>query len=313
MDFSYFEVLAFAPQSRIGKESVFKAMQLDIFEHSRDVMLRNDVIVALRRRDAGGVTDAIARLTAEFGRDPLLPAFAILCEALCRPVPKALDREAAIDALRMIETAVVPAARQVFGASADACLAPLWGDLAAAVSALTFDSNAESAHAAPLLLRLGKWAEAVACVDAIPSWRRQPAPLSWKTEALCHSAGFVVAWPLFAELAWIAPARAMALTQQLATPELSHWLRRFHTEFEGEGQPSDLAWFPAWAAIVAPPLAAGLPLTQPGSDTPPERCARLIVGLLTLERQGRHAELVAGREKLRDRHPALFALYMQTR
>ena len=30
-------------------------MQLDIFSHSRDVMLRNDVVAALERRDASQI------------------------------------------------------------------------------------------------------------------------------------------------------------------------------------------------------------------------------------------------------------------
>ena len=37
------------------------------------------------------------------------------------------------------------------------------------------------------------------------------------------------------------------------------------------------------------------------------------VGLLALERQGRHAELVEGRRKLREAHPVLFACYMRDR
>jgi hypothetical protein len=38
-----------------------------------------------------------------------------------------------------------------------------------------------------------------------------------------------------------------------------------------------------------------------------------VLGLLALERQGRHAELVEGRRKLREAHPVLFARYMQNR
>ena len=44
-----------------------------------------------------------------------------------------------------------------------------------------------------------------------------------------------------------------------------------------------------------------------------EYCARLLLGLLLFERQGRHAELVEGRRRLREAHPALFARYMQSR
>jgi hypothetical protein len=45
----------------------------------------------------------------------------------------------------------------------------------------------------------------------------------------------------------------------------------------------------------------------------PESCARVVLGLLALERQGRHGELVENRRRLRYANPALFARYMQDR
>jgi hypothetical protein len=61
-------------------------MQLDIFEHSRDVVLRNAAIDALRERDTGACAQAVAALTAEYGADPLLPAFRRLREKLRLPI-----------------------------------------------------------------------------------------------------------------------------------------------------------------------------------------------------------------------------------
>jgi hypothetical protein len=40
---------------------------------------------------------------------------------------------------------------------------------------------------------------------------------------------------------------------------------------------------------------------------------RLVLELLGLERQGRHAELVQRRRALRDLHAPLYAAYMSTR
>ena len=57
-------------------------MQLDIFEHSRDVMLRNSVIDALRDRNAAAAARAIGELAAEYADDSMLPAFNLLCERL---------------------------------------------------------------------------------------------------------------------------------------------------------------------------------------------------------------------------------------
>ncbi|MEK7437867.1 MAG: hypothetical protein AAB150_13405 [Pseudomonadota bacterium] len=84
-------------------------------------------------------------------------------------------------------------------------------------------------------------------------------------------------------------------------------------EFEGAGTPEDFTWFPAWALIADSRLAERLRLTRAGANTRAEYCARIALDLLLFERQGRHAELVEGRRKLRELHPALFARYLQGR
>lgn len=288
-------------------------MQLDIFEHSRDVVLRNATIDALRLRDAGAGARALASLLAEYPADPLLPAFGLLCEKLRSPISTPLAREAAVAILQETGGAVAAAAHEVFGRAAQAWLAPLWVELAAAIATYPFDSDNEELHTAPLLLRAGRWADAAASVESITSWRRQPAPLAWMIEARCRSAGFEAIWPLLAELAWMAPRRALALAPRLELSELDSLVRGFDVEFEGEGAADDFAWFPAWVLIADRHRAAGLRLAQDGAHTPPETCARIVLGLLALERQGRHAQLVESRRKLREAHPVLFARYMQDR
>ena len=51
--------------------------------------------------------------------------------------------------------------------------------------------------------------------------------------------------------------------------------------------------------------------TRPRLRWPGSVRSRIAMGLLALERQGRHAKLIEGRRKLRAAHPALFARYMQ--
>jgi hypothetical protein len=288
-------------------------MQLDIFEHRRDVILRNATIEALRQRDADACTRALAALCSEYPADPLLKAFNLLCEKLRSPISSPLTREIAAALLQESGGTVTTAAHEVFGRTAQAWLAPLWVELAAAITHYPFDSGNEGLHAAPLLLRAGHWADAAARIESMASWRRQPAPLAWMIEARSRIAGFDEVWPLLAELAWMAPQRALTLTPRLELPELVSLVRGFDAEFEGEGAADDFAWFPAWALIIDRRLAVGLRLAQDGSHTPPETCARIVLGLLALERQGRHAELVENRRKLREAHPVLFARYMQDR
>jgi len=288
-------------------------MQLDIFEHSRDVMLRNAVIDALRKRDPGACAQAVAALSAEYGADPLLPAFSILCGQLHSAIPKPIAREAAVAILRQLDDSVAPAAHAVFRKAAQAWLAPLYAELAAAIADYPFDSGHESLHAAPLFLRAARWTDAAACIEAMASWRRQPAPLAWMIEARGHITDFGAIMPLLAELAWMAPQPAQALAPRLELPALDRLLRDFDTQFDAEGTPEDFAWFPAWALIADRRLAACLRLSQPGTNTRAEYCTRVVLDLLLLERQGRHAELIERRRKLRELHPALFARYMQGR
>jgi len=288
-------------------------MQLDIFEHSRNVVLRNAAIDALRARDTVGCAQAVAALAAEYGADPLLPAFGLLCEKLDSPIPKPIPREAAIAILHEMDDAVASAAHAVFGKAVQAWLSPLCAELAGSIADYPFDSGYESLHAAPLLLRAGRWLDAAACIERIASWRRQPAPLAWMIKARCRIAGFDSIWPLLSELAWMAPRRAQVLASQLDLPALDQLLRDFDAEFEGDGTPDDFAWFPAWALIADSRLGEGLRLAQAGANSRSEYCARIVLGLLLFERQGRHADLVDGRRKLREVHPALFARYMQGR
>jgi hypothetical protein len=92
---------------------------------------------------------------------------------------------------------------------------------------------------------------------------------------------------------------------------LNKLVRSFNVEFDGKD--NDFAWFPVWLLIMHPQLADRFQGTQPGANTAVERCARLILNLLALKPQGRHADLVGGRKKLRDAHHGLFERYMRTR
>lgn len=287
-------------------------MQLDIFEHSREVILRNAVVEALKNRSDRAAASAIAELRAECGDDSLLPTFNLLRERLSLRVEAALGPESAAEILRATERAAA-AAGAVLGREAEAWLAPFWVELAASIRGLSFDPRYEVLHAAPMLLRAGKWEQACACLHDIASWRRQPAPLAWKIAATARIAGLDRLWPLLAELSWMAPQRAAALIDTLALPELTALVRAFDGDFEGEGTAADFAWFPAWLLVTHPRLARHFHEAQAGSGRPPERCARLLLHLLALERQGRHDELIAERRKLRDAHGMLFARYMRRR
>jgi hypothetical protein len=83
-------------------------------------------------------------LAAEYGGDPLLPAFRELYERLSLPVAPPLVRALAADILRSTENIVV-AAEEVFGNGAGVWLAPLWTELAEAIAHLSFDPTCKMA------------------------------------------------------------------------------------------------------------------------------------------------------------------------
>jgi hypothetical protein len=289
-------------------------MQLDIFSDSRDVMLRNDVTAALERRDAETARAARCILKTEFADDDALSAQAVLIDALeaVDGLPCA-NHAITRDARVRLADAVEPAARRLFGARAQSWVAPLWQDLAQRSTALPFRPDASEEHAAALYLRAGDWAAAAEAAGRIESWRRIPAPLAWMAAARYRMEGLDAVWPLLAELAWLAPKRFDALARSFGDAALERLLQRFHMRVEGDGDASDLAWFPAWLLTDTPALARFIGQAQPSLQDAAERGMRLLLDLLELERRGRHHDLVARRRELRSLNVSLYSSYMLTR
>lgn len=289
--------------------------QLDIFAHSRDVMLRNDVLEALERRDAAGARAAWRALAAEFEADAALSPMNVLVDALEQRRDSPLADLAAVAAeRRALEESLAPAARRVLGAhAAEPWLRPCWATLAARSHHLPFDGAHAEEHAAALWLCAKDWRAVAQATEHIESWRRIPAPLAWMAEARCRESGLDTLWPLLAELAWLSPARASALCTRLGDPLLARLHERFEADFDPTSAATDMAWFPAWLLTQTPALAPHLSQAQRCQHSPPEQGMRLVVELLGLERQGRHHDLVQRRRALRDLNAALYTAYMATR
>lgn len=294
-------------------------MQFDIFEHSRDTMLRNDVLAALDRGDVGAARLAWTALGNEYPLDASLAPLASLIAALDRRSAGELpDHDALREARHVMIEEVEPAALRMFGeAAGTAWLGFFWRQTAQRAARLAFRADRSEDHAAPLWLRAGEWAAAADAVASIESWRRIPVPLAWMIEARIHlpgdAGGLQACWGLLAELAWLSPARFDATTRRLAEPVLDKLRKRFDSGFEGDGGVDDLALFPAWLLTDQPGLARVLGQAQASLQHEPERAMRLMLDLLSLERQGRHHDLVARRKQLRDLNPSLYSAYLKTR
>ncbi|TFE36442.1 hypothetical protein E2553_42570 [Paraburkholderia dipogonis] len=290
-------------------------MQLDIFNDSRDVMLRNDVMSALQQYDAAGARRALQALANEFPDDDALVYFGPIVNALEGRSTAPFGRhEAALQACQALSHEVQPAVARAFpGQSGATWLAPLWAELAGRAAALPFRADHADAHAAPLFLLAGRWAEASEAISCIASWRRIPAPLCWMTEARYRLDGLDAAWPLLVELAWLSPSRFDQLLSRLDDACVNRLRRAFDTSFDGAGDIDDLAWFPAWVLTDKTGLARLFRLAEPSRQNGPERAAKVMLGLLSLERQGRHHELLETRRELQALNGALYAAYMKTR
>jgi hypothetical protein len=299
-----------------------QSLQLDLFADSRDVMLRNDVADALLRRDAPTARAALQRLQAEFAHEPQADALQCLVTQLERGHPAAITSAAdACRAADVIEQHIGPAAAAVLGDGSRAWLQPLWRELAQACAGVAFAPEHAPGHAAALWLRAECGREAADAVGRIPSWRRIPAALAWMVQARHRLLGLDAAWPLLAELAWLAPSRFVGLRPLLADPVLERLCKRFAAGYEGgdgdggDGRDGDAdwMWFPAWAAIDQPALVRPLGEAQTQRGDAPERALALVRELIGYEHQGRQRDLIAGRKALRDLNGALFAAYMATR
>jgi hypothetical protein len=295
-------------------------MQLDIFEHGREVMLRNDAVHALERRDAMAALQACDRISQEYPADESLSSLRVLTgyieaelgrdEAIC-------DHASLREARLMLQETIHDAAQRTFGApGAAAWLAVSWQGLARRAASLAFDARNPQDHAAQMWLRAGNWEAAAQAVATIESWRRKPAPLAWMVAARLHLFGLQATWPLLAELGWLSPALLEDVAKGSPDPLLPQLMRTFEANFDASsasgGEISDLSWFAAWVLIERPGLREQLAVAQASQHSAPEQAMRLLVELLGLERQGRHADVVARRKVLRDLQPSLYAAYMKS-
>ncbi|MDD5028867.1 MAG: hypothetical protein PHH58_05090 [Rhodoferax sp.] len=155
--------------------------QLDIFNDSRDVMLRNDALQALQAHDALLAELACAKLGREYPQDPVLADTRILLAALQAPASQpaavaAFTQHADLRAQHLALLAnLAPAAQRLLGEpAAQAWLRPFWQDLVARSVGLTFRAEAEQDHAAWLRLQLQDWQ---ACVDAVATSVTMPPRL----------------------------------------------------------------------------------------------------------------------------------------
>jgi len=290
-------------------------LQLDFFNDSHSVLLRNDVILAIERWDASAAHAAWETLCQQYPRDDCLSTLQVLIKAVAERSQTPFQTHAALhDAQETLLIGITPAAQRNLGVPAAALwLRVQWQELAKRAAPLAYSANHSEDHAARLWLRAENWQAAAEAVATIVSWRRIPTPLFWMLQARLHTMGLQANWAMLAELAWLSPSRLDELVTHAADPTLQQLMKQFQNGFEGGGDTDDLAWFPAWLLTERPNLASFLTLAQPSQHSDPERAMRVLIELLGLERQGRQNDLIEHRKTLRDLSKPLYQIYMRTR
>ena len=291
------------------------AGQLDLFLHSRAVVLANDVVSALLARDLVRAAECLDRLCAEEPGHHARKALETLCHELDeRPFPCANPAQIA-DAIRRLEASLLPAATAAMGDKATEFLRPLWRDLAQAASAHAYDAAFPESYGAGLYLRCGDAEAAVASALAIAQHDDNVDALHWLAVARYRVDGLDACPMPLMRLALLGPERFPGTLQEIDDPLLNrdwdafqatcHWL---DPEDRSAG-----AWFPTWHLIEHPgtPMDCGDLATLPATRA--VQAFGAIARLLKLEKHGYSTSLISARRKLRDLDPDMFDLYMARR
>ena len=110
----------------------------------------------------------------------------------------------------------------------------------------------------------------------------------------------------------MAPLAFAGVVRNLHDPILSQLLKDFEASFD-DNDDDQLCWFPALAVTAKPALQACGRGAVPAKSTDATRAFECVCNLLSLEKQGRHADIVAERSRLQSFNGELYSRYMRTR
>jgi hypothetical protein len=291
------------------------SVQLDLFVHSRAVILANDTINALLARDAAQASACLGRLGAELPDYGALNALEILSRALSEwPLRSTSPPEIAV-AVGRIEGEVHPAALAAMGAKAADFMRPFWHDLAHAARLHAYDAAFPQSFCAGLYLRCGDVRAAARTAESIPDWKRNADALHWLAVASYRIGGLDTCLAPLIRLALRAPQRLSTALAEIDDPLLNRDWSAFQLTcdwLDPDDETAD-AWFSAWYLVEHPGVRVG---ADDATSLPATQAAQTflaIASLLELEKRGLSAALISSRGQLRDLDPEMFAFYMARR
>jgi hypothetical protein len=278
------------------------APQLDLFFDNPVVALTNGIVRALTARNSGETRRQLDRLYALAPNHADLAAFDRLLAALGhldRPIddPR-LELEFLLD--------IAAPAKRLLGWEAKDLLAPLWRQLADALSSQPFSSGEPNLHRSFALIQAQEWPGATDAVQREPEWWLH-APLCLRLAQSCfHQQRRSDALTAWFHLCWRAPAEAAAALDNPRQPDtgISALWRRF---VDGEEEPAlTAAEFPAWLLLREPGLNRQLAVDLSLGTTPGEAAYRTVHRWIDARRANRSADELALRKTLQADHAVLF-------
>ena len=289
--------------------------QLDLFEHSRAVILANDVIDALVARDATLATERFNSLCIEEPGHRARAALQTLCCALGDwPRPSANPAEIA-DAVRWLDAKPHPAALAAMGDKAADFMRPFWRELACVAGQHAYDSAYPESYSASLYLRCGDAVAAATAAHAVPNCDGNVDALHWIAVARYRAEGLNACRAQLMRLALLAPQRVPALLAEIDEPLLNRDWRAFQADCHWLDSEDDTAgsWYPAWHLVEHPGMEIEIGEL---ATLPATRAAQTFVEIrrrLGLERRGYSTALISARNRLRELSREVFMLYMARR
>ena len=302
------------PPRRAGQRESLKG-QLDLFAHSRTVVLLNDVIDSLLERNTARVSERLQLLRAEAPGLPALDALTTLRGTLERwPVAMAGTRDVG-SVIEWLDCEVAGAAAVALGSSAPVFMHSLWLDLANAIAGQAYDPVHPRSHDAYCHLRAGDAAAALKALSRVQGHDLDPFILQCLTWARYLTSGWhACRAPLFT-LALTAPGHLLATLTSLGDPALRADWERFWVDCAWLDPRDERAgaWFPAWYLIEHPATRIDEPVTAGDPDALPARAFQTMRRLLALEPGGYSSALIDARAELRHIDERLLRHYMSRR
>jgi hypothetical protein len=269
--------------------------QLDLFVHSRAVILANDTINALLAREAAQASACLGRLGAEVPDYGALSALEILSRAL--------------------SGWPLGSTSPAMGSKAADFMRPFWRDLAHAARGQAYDAAYPQSFCAGLYLRCGDVRAAARTAESIPDWERNADALHWLAVARYRIDGLDTCLVPLMRLALVAPQRPSIALAEIDDSLLQRDWNAFHLacDWLDPNEANADAWFSAWYLVEHPGVRRG---TDDATSLPATQAAHAFIAiarLLELEKHGYSAALISWRSRLRDLDPEMFAFYMARR